>query len=57
MRFFKSCRRVKRTRAREMLFRLGPSYVCHRCPIPGSPRGERRLQKKPPENSESETNL
>ena len=25
-------------------------------PIPGSPRGERALQKKPPENSESETN-
>ena len=35
MRFFKSCRRVKRTRAREMLFRLFWFCVRHHSRTPG----------------------
>ena len=55
MRFFKSCRRVKQPRAREMLFRV-VFHVNARFPAaPGAPNRD-PLQKKAPENSESETN-
>ena len=53
MRFFKSCRRVKQTRAREMLFRSG-FIRSSWCPLPSET--ERRLQKKAPENPEPEAN-
>ena len=56
MRFFKSCRRVKQTRAREMLFLGFVLCLCLTCPSPARPGERRPLQKKAPENSESETN-
>ena len=56
MRFFKSCPTYKQTRAHEMLFRLVMVFGFITQPIPGWPRGERPLQKKPPENSEPEAN-
>ena len=39
MRFFKSCRIVKRTRAREMLFLSGLSSVACSTRAPGTPGG------------------
>ena len=56
MRFFKSCRRMKQPRAREMLFLVvfGSEVVtAHPRLAPGR---ERPLQKKAPENSEPEAN-
>ena len=48
MRFFKSCRRVKRTRAREMLFRVCCFWLIYIAGPPAAPGNRRELCSRNP---------